>query len=163
MVIGSKQLQSLNPDQFSINLDSNKIECVNQAKYLGLLVKDDLGWNDHILQLCKTMNYYVHVLRRLNKIFLKQLLLKIYKSYVQSKLDDGLSISGCTTDENMDRVQRIHNFCARIICKDYDYINTKGIDLVGSLKKQTIRQRRDYFRKCPDVQSYTWFGTSLLM
>ena len=35
MVIGSKaQLQSLNLDQFSINLDSNKIEFVNKAKYL---------------------------------------------------------------------------------------------------------------------------------
>ena len=77
MVIGSKaQLQSLNLDQFSVNLDSNKTEFVNKAKYLGLLVKDDLNWDDHILQLCKTMNYYVHVLRRLNKIFPKQLLLK---------------------------------------------------------------------------------------
>ena len=85
IVIGSKaQVQSLNLDQFSVNLDSNKIEFVNKAKYLGLLVKDDLSWDDHILQLCKT-NYCVHVLRRLNKIFPKQLLLKIYKSYVQSK------------------------------------------------------------------------------
>ena len=58
MVIGSKaQLQSLNLDQFSINLDSNKIEFVNKTKYLGLLVKDDLSWDDHSLQLCKTMNY----------------------------------------------------------------------------------------------------------
>ena len=146
MVIGSKaQLQSLNLDQFSINLDSNKIEFVNKAKYLGLLVKDDLSWDDHILQLCKTMNYYVNVLRRLNKIFPKQLLLKIYKSYVQSNLDYGLSIWGCTTEGNLDRVQRIQNFCARIMCKNYDYINTRGIDLVNSLKIQTIRQRRDYF------------------
>ena len=52
MVIGSKaQLQSLNLDQFSVNLDSNKIEFVNKAKYLGLLVKDDLSWDDQILQL----------------------------------------------------------------------------------------------------------------
>ena len=146
MVIGSKaKLQSLNLDQFSVNLDSNKIEFVNKAKYLGLLVKDDLSWDDHILQLCKTMNYYVHVLCRLNKIFPKQLLLKIYKSYVQSKLDYGLSIWGCTTEGNLDRVQIIQNFCAMIMCKNHDYINTRGIDLVNSLKIQTIRQRRDYF------------------
>ena len=45
MVIGSKaQLQSLNLYQFSINLDSNNIEFVNNAKYLGLLGKDDLSW-----------------------------------------------------------------------------------------------------------------------
>ena len=70
MIFGSKmQLQSLNLDQFSINLESNKIELVNRAKYLGLLVKDYLSWDKHILQLCKHMNYYLHFLRRLNKIF----------------------------------------------------------------------------------------------
>ena len=31
------------------------------------------------------------------------------------------------------------------MCKNYDYINIRGIDLVNSLKIQTIRQRRDYF------------------
>ena len=57
MIIGSKmQLQSLNLDQFSINLESNKIELVNGAKYLSLLVKEDLSWDEHILQLCKNMN-----------------------------------------------------------------------------------------------------------
>ena len=95
--------------------------------------------------MCDNMDYYVHVLRRLNKIFPKQLLLKIYKSYVQSKLDHGLSIWGCTTEGNLEHVQRIQNSCARIICKKYDDINTRGIDLVDSLTIQTIRQRRDYF------------------
>ena len=56
MVIGSKaQLQSLNLDQFSINLDSNQTEFVNKAKCL-----------DHILHLCKSINNYVYVLQRLN-------------------------------------------------------------------------------------------------
>ena len=49
------------------------------------------------------------------------------------------------TQGNLDRVQIIQNFCARIMCKNHDYINTRGIDLVNSLKIQTIRQRRDYF------------------
>ena len=111
MIIGSKmQLQSLNLDHFSINLESNKTELVSRAKYLGLLVKDDPSWDEHILQLWKNINYYLHVLCRLNKIFPKQLLLKVYKSYIQSKLDYGLSIWGCTTKDNLDRVQRIQNF-----------------------------------------------------
>ena len=50
VMIGSKmQLQSLNLDQFSINLESNKIELVNRARYLGLLVTDNLSWDEHIL------------------------------------------------------------------------------------------------------------------
>ena len=102
-------------------------------------MKDDLSWDDHILQLCKSVNYYVHVLRRLNKIFPKQLLLRVYESYIQSRLDYGLSVWGCTTDGILDRVQRIQNFCARIICKKYDYINTRGIDLVESLHDDVIK------------------------
>ena len=146
MIIGSKmQVQSLNLDQFFINLESDKIELVDKAKYLGLLVKDDLSLYEHILQLCKNMNYYLHVLRWLNKIFPKQLSLKVYKSYIRSKLDYGLSIWGCTTEGNLDRVQIIQNFCARIICNPYDYINTRGIDLVKSLQLLIIRERRDYF------------------
>ena len=42
-------------------------------------------------------------------------------------------------------MQRIQNFCARIICNNYNYINTRGIDLVKSLKLQAIREHRDYF------------------
>ena len=117
----------------------------NLYDHIWWYIYDDLSWDEHILQLCKNMNYYLHVLRRLNKIFPKQLLLNVYKSYIQSKLDYGLSIWGCTTEGNLDRVQRIQNFCARIICNNYDYINTRGIDLVKSLKIQAIRERRDYF------------------
>ena len=111
LIIGSKmQLESLNLDQLSMNLESNTIELINRAKYLRLLVNDYLSRDDHILQLCRNMNFYLHVLRRLNKIFPKQLLLKVSKSYIQSKLDYGLSLHlGCTTEVNLDRVQRIQN------------------------------------------------------
>ena len=34
---------------------------------------------------------------------------------------------------------------ARIICNNFDYIHSHGIDLVRSLKLLTIRERRDYF------------------
>ena len=47
---------------------------------------------------------------RLSKIFLKQLLLRVYKLYIQSKLDYGLSICGCNTEGNPDLVQRIQIF-----------------------------------------------------
>ena len=53
-------------------------------------------------------------------------------SYVQSIRDYGLSIYG---DEIL---RELGIVCARIICNNYDYINTRCIDLVKSLKLQTI-------------------------
>ena len=39
---------------------------------------------------------------------------------------------------NLNRVQQIQNLLARIICNSFDYIHSRGIDLVRSLKLQTI-------------------------
>ena len=69
MVIGSKwQLKSLNVDDFTISVDSDKLLLAKQAKYLGVCVRNDLSWDDHILELCRKMYYYFHVFRRLRKI-----------------------------------------------------------------------------------------------
>ena len=122
MVIGSKfQLRSLNLDDF------------------------DLIWDDHILELCRKMYYYGHMFRRLRKILPSQLLLNNYKFYVKSKIDYGLSIWGCTTEDNLDRIQRIQNLLARIMCNNFDYIKFRRIEMVRTLRLQTIRGRRDYF------------------
>ena len=146
MVIGSKwQLKSLNLDDFTISVDSDKQFLARQAKYLGLWVRNDLSWDDHILELCRKMYYYFHMFRRLRKLLPSAILLNIYKTYVESKIDYGLSFWGCTTEVNPNRVQRIQNLLARIICDNFDYIHSRGIDLVRSLKLQTIRERRDYF------------------
>ena len=82
---------------------------------------------------------------RQRKILPSLLLLNIYKSYVQSKIDYGLSILGCTTEAKLDRIQRIQNLLARIMCNNFDYINFRGIEMVRTLKPQTIRERRDFF------------------
>ena len=83
--------------------------------------------------------------RRLRKNIPSALLLNIYNTYVHSNIDYGLSIWGCSMEVNPNRVQRIKNLLASIIYVNFDYIHSCGIDLVRSLKLQTIRERRDYF------------------
>ena len=104
--------------------------------------------------------------RPLRKILPSALLLNIYKVYVQSKIDYGLSIWGCIMEVNLNRVQRIQNLLARIIYNNIDYIHSPGIDLVRPSKFQTIRERRDHFlcvlmSVCFNVQMYSWPRTPL--
>ena len=69
MVIGSKwQLKSLNLDDFTISVDSDKLYLIRQARYLGLWVRNDLSWDDHILELCRKLYHYFHMFRRLKKL-----------------------------------------------------------------------------------------------
>ena len=51
----------------------------------------------------------------------------------------------CTSKQNIYKIQRLQNRAARIITGNYDFINTRGIDLVKNLKWMCVSQRRDYF------------------
>ena len=69
MVIGSKwQLKSLNLDDFTISVGSDKLFLARQARYWGLWVRNDLSWDNRILELCRKMYYYFHMFRRFRKI-----------------------------------------------------------------------------------------------
>ena len=65
--------------------------------------------------------------------------------YTQSKLEYGLTIWGCTTDTNLGKIQRIQSLAARIITGNFDYIHSRGVDIVRSLHLQTVKESRNYF------------------
>ena len=60
-------------------------------------------------------------------------------------IDYACSIWGNSTSKNVYLIQRLQNSAARAYCKNYDYINTRGIDLVKRLNWMTVRQRITYF------------------
>ena len=108
-------------------------------------INSDISWNFHVQRLCQNMYYHLSLLRRLRPIFPKDLLLQVYKSYIQPRLDYGITLYACSTQKNIDLVQRVQNHAARLITGKFDYINCRGIDLIKSLNLYTIRERRDYF------------------
>ena len=57
----------------------------------------------------------------------------IYTSIIQPKIDYAISIWGYTTAHNINKVQRLQNRAARILTGNFDYVNTRGIDLVKTL------------------------------
>ena len=57
---------------------------------------------------------------------------KVYKSYVQPRLDYGITLYGCSTQKNIDLIQRVQNHAAGLITGNFDYINCRGIELVKS-------------------------------
>ena len=108
MIIGSTwQLKQLNIDDFLINCKDTHLEVVEKAKYFGMSINSDITWDFHNQTLCKQMYYLLSLLRRLRAIFPPNILLQVYKSYIQPKLDYGLIIFGCRTQNNLTLGQRL--------------------------------------------------------
>ena len=99
----------------------------------------------HVNYICRQLYDMLSMLRRVSKIFPQSLLVKVYKTFIQPKIDYCITVWGFTTESNLNRIQRIQNHAVRIILNNFDYVNTRGIDLVRQLGLFDIRSRRDYF------------------
>ena len=46
---------------------------------------------------------------------------------------------------NINKLQRVQSYAARIITDNFDYLNTNSIDLIRSLRWANVQERCDYF------------------
>ena len=104
-----------------------------------------LSWNLQTDSISKKLVLIISRLSRLKSVLPSQMLMYIYTSIIQPKIDYAISIWGYTTAHNINKVQRLQNRAARILTGNFDYVNTRGIDLVKNLGLMNVIQRRDYF------------------
>ena len=115
------------------------------SPYLGIQLDGALKWNDQIKELCRKLNYKIFLLGRIKKFLNKKLLSMLYKTNIQPTIDYAISIWSFCSDNNKNLIRRLQHRAARIVCNDFDYINTRGETLMRELGWQSIEQRRDYF------------------
>ena len=60
-------------------------------------------------------------------------------------MDYACSVWCHTKKSNINKLQRVQNYTARIITGNFDYINTQSIDVLRSLRWATVQERCDYF------------------
>ena len=73
------------------------------------------------------------------------MLMLIYSSIIQPKFDYAIAMWGYTCDNNLHKIQRLQNRAAMIVTGNYDYVTTRGTELVRRLRWMCVTQRRDYF------------------
>ena len=146
MLFRSKgQLKSLNVHEYILNYEGMPLELVENAKYWGMFINYDILWDFHGQRLCQNMYFRLSLLRRLHRIYPNELSLQVHKNCIQPRIDYGITLYGCSTQNDIDLVQSVHNQAARLIAAHFDYINCREIDLIKSLNLYTLRDRRDYF------------------
>ena len=77
------------------------------------------------------------IIKKIASYISKEFFQHVYKSYIQPRLYYGITLYGSSTQTNIDLVQMVH--AARLIMGNFDYINSRGIDLVKSLNTQSAK------------------------
>ena len=133
-------------DVLNVNIYNQELESSKCLRYLGVDIDECLTWNEQVKKACKCLTFKIKQLSRLSNTLPEEILIRIYNSSIQSTIDYAISVWGSTSMTNIKKVQRLQNLAARIIKRNFDYINIRGIELVKQLGWMNVKQRFLYFQ-----------------
>ena len=105
----------------AIFIGGNKIKKVNSAKFLGVIIDEQLNWDQHVQHLTKKLRSITGALCRIRKLIPNNLYLKLYSALFESHLTYGISVWGVSLKDNAsDKLFVTQKQCIRVLFGDLD-------------------------------------------
>ncbi|XP_068240284.1 uncharacterized protein [Palaemon carinicauda] len=142
--IGSRQFISQIPEDTKINFNGFEIEKSIKVKNLGVYFDQYILFDGHIDEVCRKVNGTLIYLNRIKDRFDSEMRGMVVRSLAVSILDYCLKIWGSTTKQQLQRIQRLQNFAAKVIdgkAKKYDH----ATPILNNLQWLTIKQKIDFY------------------
>ena len=143
MVVGQKLTnKNLNKIQASYTLEGTVLENVDNIKYLGVTITNDLKWNTHISNICTKANRTLGFLRRTLFSCPQNVKEAAYKGMVRPILEYGSSVWDPHPDKLQKELEKVQNRAARFVTRNYDYETGSMNGILGQLKWESLKKRR---------------------
>ena len=143
-----KSCRSKSVDRLNVTIKDTRLDQVNRVRYLGVEVDENLTWDCHVRNVCRSVAYKLHSLSRLRLTLNTRLLNTLYKTTIQPCIDYASSTWGNCSVTSRQALFRLHKRAARIVAKNFDYTHFHGEDIIKDLRWQTLEQRRDFYLAC---------------
>ena len=123
MLFGSRQMIAKIPN-FNLSLLGKDLVPTRYARDLGVIFDDQLTFSDHTVKTVSSCMSSLTQINRAKHAFDKDLLITIIKSLVFSKMFYCSSVWSNTSVTNINKLQAIQNFAARIVTRSrkFDHI-----------------------------------------
>ena len=119
LIIGSgpkiRRIDSQPDTRPSFEIDNENIEIVNNIKYLGVQVDNQLKWDNHIDKVKKKALRALGLVKFSKKYLTTDVLIKMYRGLVEPHLSYCCSVWGNCSKQNIDSLQKVQNRAARIV------------------------------------------------
>ena len=134
--------KTLNKIQASYTLEGTVLENVENIKYLGVTITNDLKWNTHISNICTKANRTLGFLRRTLFSCPQNVKEAAYKGMVRPILEYGSSVWDPHPDKLKKELEKVQNRAARFVTRNYDYETGSMTGILGQLKWESLKKRR---------------------
>ncbi len=97
-----------------IKIKSTPLKPVQQAKFLGVIIDEDLSWEPHIRDLSKRLRCYIGSIKRITDSLPKELYKTIYHTLFESHLNYGITVWGGVSKTKLEPLFILQKKCLRI-------------------------------------------------
>ena len=134
--------KTLNKIQASYTLEGTVLENVDNIKYLGVTITNDLRWNTHISNICTKANRTLGFLRRTLFSCPQNVKEAAYKGMVRPILEYGSSVWDPHPEKLQEELEKVQNRAARFVTRNYVYETGSMTGILGQLKWEFLKKRR---------------------
>ena len=127
-------------------LGGEALSQVDQAKYLGVLITEELSWSPHITSITSKANGILGFLQRNLKRCPKPLKELAYMTLVRSKLEYCAAIWDPYLKKDIHLLDKVQRRSARYVCNNYDYMDSSVTAMLKELGWLDLAQRRKHLR-----------------
>ena len=111
MFLGTRFQTKNIDDRFDIYLDGCKLSRVEEPKFLGITIDENLSWKKQIDNVCKLCARNSGVLNKVKRFLPEQALYKLYCSLILPYLNYGLLLWGNANKTYLNKVYKLQKTC----------------------------------------------------
>ena len=139
MQITRKRIKKINA---SYNLEGTVLDNVENIKYLGVTITNDLKWNTHVSNICTKANRTLGFLRRNLSACPQDVKESAYKGLVRPVLEYGSSVWDPSSILLQEELEKVQKRAARFVTGNYIYETGSMTGILEQLKWESLKKRR---------------------
>ena len=106
----------------TIDLPNQTIKITSHIKFLGVILDENLTWNQHINEICSKLKRLFGIFYNIRNYLSKDNIKTIYYALVYSRIKYGITVYGQACKTKMQRIQTLQNQLLKVIsCKEYRF------------------------------------------
>lgn len=131
--------------QSQYRIHDHVLEKVNNVKYLGVTIQQNMNWDGHVNAVYNKANKTLGFLRRNLKISSRTIKDRAYKAFVRPVLEYASSVWDPSAQKFVDKLESIQRRAARFVMNNYERTSSVT-DMLHTLGWQSLEQRRKISR-----------------
>ena len=126
----------------NIEFLDQKIQRTSHNKFLGIILDENLTWNNHIIELSNKLKRLFHIFYNIRDYLSKENIKTIYYALVYSRIKYGISVYGQACANKMKIIQTLQNQLLKVLSgKTYRFSTDKLHDEFELLKVKDITKQ----------------------